>query len=1337
MHTLPRPSSLTRLGLSLGLAPLALGCLVVGCLSDSGHDGAPGTSGGQLAPVSSGAGVATLASGPDAIGGQGSGMGQDLGDYVLQNAYLRAVIDQPGTDPTSPGGAFPLVNLFAPSGGTLVDLEVPGLANDQFDQMTQGIYGLFTALTGTSAITSASADRSRDLVLDTAAGQFTTAVVNPGTATGTLTSTSSTLTDSTQNFASAGVRPGDALLVLTGTNAGRAYAVAGVVGTATLSLTVTANTALTSDTGVQYQVLRNRVRPGDVITFSSGANAGRSYRVAAVGPLPSADGGTGSSVTIAIFRPAGVDFTTEGSLVSGGAAAYSVTRRTSPLENVVVYDEVTLIDPTGTPATLRLRGGVLNQGTVPDGASVAATTSRLTVGGAALVVETDYRLFPDTPYLQVETRLMNPGGSAAALVGIADVVVTGGFSPPNLAPWTPLAGFRTRGFDTPLIVPYVGLRGRNTPEVSYAFADTQTGQMIHLADGQAVAVNLQLSTRTRLAANETTAWTRVVSVGAKNDVGSAASPLIELLSASPVRVNPASGATVPNMFQGAVPLRGAVLGAPPGTTVTALQISPGLVFDSGAPNGLTPGPGFYPSTLFGAQERLMNTTEPDPLSGQFVLSVPGAFAGRSPRATASPDLFVTSPYERGTSQTTYRVLVEAPGHDPQSVIVTLPFDPVNNLLFDLRGETGTLEVVVEDAQGDPLPCSVLVRGVDPDGAGPSPATANPTFNGVVSSTTGAGTSSADAFALGDGTNRVYLLDGTATLEVPPGFYQVVATRGLEYSLGRFPAAGSAQEYVRIAAGQTIRTVTGTEGIRLARLLDDGALPAPGGGAAFESPLRRLVCAELRAHTGASFDEPTPARDRLLQLLAAGVEVVVNTEHDTLRDLSGTLAGLDQETTQALSTKLRVQGGVELTPLLPVNVPGVAVFPNTVGSLSGWPVPTQDARRRNGAPADEFRNPAILIDTLKAQGASLVQLNLPRAPIAAAPLPPIGPGFFTNGKATFPQRNTGNAALLSGGYATPLRSSSTAATTNDGGLDDLNAARAPSTSRYNSFDLLEVYAGNQTLYDVTRTDSYALTSAGYVRTVTASDDLTRDHGVPRTFVRAAGDASADLSTLDLQAFNQTLLPSLVQATPGTTVPSLAQFFPATRRSGAGADAMEVVCSSGPLVYLEVDADEDGTFEGQPGDLVQDDGDLSVNVRLTVLAAPWVPVNSAKLIVNGGTPTLSGVSAAPATGFGFQEVAAVTSQLFTPSGADVAYSTQPSDVVRVRAVFTVSLRNPPAFTPPSGSAGDHWIVGEARGTPATGSLFKELLPGLSGDALGFTNPIFIDVNGDGDFDPPGVP
>src|SRR5690606_4461453 len=117
----------------------------------------------------------------------------------------------------------------------------------------------------------------------------------------------------------------------------------------------------------------------------------------------------------------------------------------------------------------------------------------------------------------------------------------------------------------------------------------------------------------------------------------------------------------------------------PGTTVTALQVSPALTFDPGPPNGISPAIGFYPAALYGAQELILTQTRPAAKDGSFSMLVPEAFAGRAVGATASPDLAFPGGLEQGTDELTYRVLVEAPGHDPQSVMIKLPLDRANNL----------------------------------------------------------------------------------------------------------------------------------------------------------------------------------------------------------------------------------------------------------------------------------------------------------------------------------------------------------------------------------------------------------------------------------------------------------------------------------------------------------------------------------------------------------------------------------------------------------------------------------------------------------------------------------
>lgn len=1133
--------------------------------------------------------------GPDAIGG--------AGDFLLSNAFVRAVVDAPGADPGSEGGAFPLSNGSAPSGGNLIDVSDASGLNDQWTQMVQGVVGTILRVDGTSG------------AADAAGVSFDDAAVD---------------------FAGAGVSSGDTLHITSGANAGRAYRIGNVAG------------------------------------------------------------------SLSLFVPPGVPYQTDAS----GTIAYRILHQTSPLDNSVAYTAATIVSAGGDSAVLRVSGVVLNRGEVPDGCAVQALTRRLLAGpgGPEIAVETDYVLSPSSRALGVETRVSNPAGAAVSIIAVADVVQSGG-----TLPWSPLRGFDVQGLSFPEAAPFLTLRGRDEPGASYTIVDVGAGQLVFASDGGSTSIAQQRPRSVEIPASGALAWSRQLTVGGRNDVASSADEAIRLLGTATERTDPDTGGTIPNGVRGVATLTGQVLGATPGTRVTASQVSPALVFDPGPPLGRAPAPGFVSSAVLGLAELPVSEASLD-AQGRFSLSVPFAFAGRSPTATLPPasDLSFPPGLENGTTFASYRLVVEAPGHEPQGLTVhTGSITPVH---FDLRGGSGTIDLVVSDELGNPIPARVLIVGMDPDGAGPTPVTPDPELGGR------------EPRAAGDGTT-VHLLDGRGQVQVPPGAYQVLASRGLEYTVDRFPAPGAATPFFLVAAGQTVRTESSGVPLRLHRLLDSAALPDPVSGT-FESPLRRHVAADFHVHAGASWNSAVPLQDRVLSNLATGVEVLVTSDHDNLSDLGPALAELDERTDLPLSQMMATAVGVEASGSVPVDVPGL-VFPNGNGHHSAWPLTRTPAERRNGAPEDEFRSPALLYEQLRARGAGVVQLNHPRFPVVEPPLAPVGLGFFSNGKAGFGQPDTGIDAFLSGGYASPLRSSITAlVASNDGSLDDLNLARTPGGTRYNSFDAIEVYGGNTLIYGKIREDWLALLSAGYVRTATASPDLhsLRDAaGFPRTYVAAPGNASADLSAVDLAQLNATLLPSLVpQGAPGTTAPLSGQFFPAIRRPGAGADAMEVLCTSGPVVFVEVSGDET-TFSAQPGDLVTDGGTLgSVDVRVTVLAAPWVPVSEATIIVNGGNLAPSSLS-----GIG-GSTTSLNADL-SPQPAD-PFSTNPADLVRLRKTYTVVL--------PAGAGQDNWLKVEARGVATPGSVYDRLVPGLQ-TAVGFTNPVFIDRNGDGDWDPNGVP
>jgi hypothetical protein len=104
--------------------------------------------------------------------------------------------------------------------------------------------------------------------------------------------------------------------------------------------------------------------------------------------------------------------------------------------------------------------------------------------------------------------------------------------------------------------------------------------------------------------------------------------------------------------------------------------------------------------------------------------------------------------------------------------------------------------------------------------------------------------------------------------------------------------------------------------------------------------------------------------------------------------------------------------------------------------------------------------------------------------------------------------------------------------------------------------------------------------------------------------------------------------------------------------------------------------------EPGDLFAGrEGRLAVAVD----AAPWVPVSAARVLVNGAVAAERPVAAGDR--------------------------------------FEVPLR----------FAGDSFVVVEVEG--AAGGVYRALHPGLA--PFAFTNPVFVDGDGDGRFTAPGLP
>src|SRR5690606_12450429 len=138
---------------------------------------------------------------------------------------------------------------------------------------------------------------------------------------------------------------------------------------------------------------------------------------------------------------------------------------------------------------------------------------------------------------------------------------------------------------------------------------------------------------------------------------------------------------------------------------------------------------------------------------------------------------------------------------------------------------GSLRFSISDDAGLPMPGRIAVRGVSP--------TKNPDFGGG---------------QLAAGVRNVaYSADGTGILELPPGEYRVWVTRGFEYSIH--------EQRITVDAtlGASVRA-------RLLRQLDTSG----------------WVGGDFHLHAAPSFDSAVPLEDRVISLVAEGVQFAVAT-----------------------------------------------------------------------------------------------------------------------------------------------------------------------------------------------------------------------------------------------------------------------------------------------------------------------------------------------------------------------------------------------------------------------------------------------------------------------------
>jgi hypothetical protein len=239
------------------------------------------------------------------------------------------------------------------------------------------------------------------------------------------------------------------------------------------------------------------------------------------------------------------------------------------------------------------------------------------------------------------------------------------------------------------------------------------------------------------------------------------------------------------------------------------------------------------------------------LQGVATATVRGHVTGTTDRALVFGRDAQGSPQVRAHAEATGGFELDVPGSviqwyaaiDPGRSSGLASFVPgtPRDLVLDVS-PGGDLHVTIVDADGRrPLAARLLVHGVD--------GTVDPSFG-------------PDYRASGAGP-IIDTLHGDVLTPLPSGHYRVAATKGIEWSIDA--------KDIEIAPGR----VTEVE------LAPRHVVPTPG-----------VVGCDLHVHARPSFDTPVTPEDRVISLVAAGVDFAVPTEHNVVGDYASAVETLD-------------------------------------------------------------------------------------------------------------------------------------------------------------------------------------------------------------------------------------------------------------------------------------------------------------------------------------------------------------------------------------------------------------------------------------------------------------
>lgn len=317
--------------------------------------------------------------------------------------------------------------------------------------------------------------------------------------------------------------------------------------------------------------------------------------------------------------------------------------------------------------------------------------------------------------------------------------------------------------------------------------------------------------------------------------------------------------------------------------------------------------------------------------------------------------------------------------------------------------------------------------------------------------------------------------------------------------------------------------------------------------------------DFHVHGGASFDSSVPEIDRVRSFLAARTDVVVATDHDVVFDYVNAMDTL------AAHDRLKIAVGLETTGHMLSPLFDDSPYPKVIGHWNFWPMLYDPDGPWRGAPYDEFVEPGQLFTDAFEIGwpelTGVIQLN---HPIGGSQL----------------GRDFGWASALEFNLNNDIPSEY------DGSGMSLYDSTPPGASFSNGdYHVQEVMNGtaNYTFLQYRQFWFYLL-NQGYLRGGTANSDthsLTENVlGTPRTLVWSDTTKEA----FDIETFNLAV------------------------RDG------RMIGTNGPIIEAWI-SDEHG--DPQTPSLNAFVPEVNGDIHIRITAAPWVPVDEVRVIVNGET------------------------------------------------------------------------------------------------------------------------